>query len=184
MWFIDMGCYIRCLAVEHTRRGAIEDVDRCRHILTLEVAGQPIRLEHASSHGDHALIPPLHNPILLRGVGGGELALDAALGAVALELHGGEFTSPISTEHLQLLPGLHFDGGLEILDLRWRLILAREESDLHVPAHVINKKQEVLVTTRCHRGDGAAQVTVNQLKSRLCSPSCLSRERRTTLFAN
>jgi hypothetical protein len=84
------------------------------------------------------------------------LALDAALDAVAPKLHRGEFTSPISTEQLQLLPGLHYDGGLEILDLRWRLILAVEESDPHVPAHVINKKQEVLVTTRRHRGDEAA----------------------------
>jgi hypothetical protein len=82
---------VRRLAVEGTRWGAVEDVDRCRHSLTPEVAGQPLRLEDASSHGDHALIPLLHNPILLRGVRGGELALDAALGAVAPELHGGEF---------------------------------------------------------------------------------------------
>jgi hypothetical protein len=120
-------------------------VDRCRHILTPEVPEEPFRLEHALCHGDHALVAPLHHPVLLWGIGGSELALDATLGAVLPELHRGEFASPVGAEHLQLLPCLHLDSGMEILDLRWRLILVGEESDPHVPTHVINKKQKILV---------------------------------------
>jgi hypothetical protein len=109
--------FIWRIAVESARRGAIEDVDHRRHSLTPKVPGQPFRLEHASRNGDHALVAPLYHPVLLWAIGGSQLALDAVLSAIQLELHGGEFASLIGTEHLQLLPCLHLDNGLEILDL-------------------------------------------------------------------
>jgi hypothetical protein len=110
--------FILRLAVESARQGAVEDVDHRRHSLTPEVPGQPFHLEHAPCHGNHALVAPLYHLVLLRGIGGSE----SVLSAILLELHRGEFASPIGAEHLQLLPRLHLDCGLEILDLRWRLI--------------------------------------------------------------
>jgi hypothetical protein len=45
------------------------------------------------------------------------LVLNAALDAVLSELYRGEFASLFGVEHLQLLPCLHLDSGMKILDL-------------------------------------------------------------------
>jgi hypothetical protein len=94
--------FVRCLAVECARRSSVEDVDCRRHSLTPEVARQPLCFEHALRHGDHTLIVPLHHPVLLRRVRGGELACDATLGVIPAELHRRELTSAICPQHLQL----------------------------------------------------------------------------------
>jgi hypothetical protein len=73
---------------------------------------------------------------------------------------------------------------MEILDLRWRLILVGEESDPHVPANVINKKQKILVIAGGCRCDWATQITVDELENRLGPPLCLYREWCVTLLAN
>jgi hypothetical protein len=137
--------FIRHLAVESERRVRLRMWTAVDTSSPQKYPRSPFAL---SMHRAMATTLWLHHsttPVLLWGIGGSELALDVALGAVLPELHRGEFASPVGAEHLQLLPCLHLDSGMEILDLRWRLILVGEESDPHVPTHVINKKQKILV---------------------------------------
>lgn len=98
---------VRHLPVERARRRSVEDVD-------LEVLRQALRVEHASSHGDDALVAAFHDPILLRRIAGREMPLDA----VPPEFHGRELptttTTTISAENFELPAGLNLDGGLEV----------------------------------------------------------------------
>jgi hypothetical protein len=152
--------------------------------LGLPHVGGPADYRTQYSNSDHALVASLYHPIMLWGIGGSELVLNAALGVVLPELHRGEFAFSIAMEHLQLLPCLQLDRGLEILDLRWRLIFTGEESEPHVSAHIINKKQKILVTTWGCGCDWATQIAADELENRLGSPLCLCREWCVTLLAN
>jgi hypothetical protein len=112
-------------------QGTVEDVHGHRDRLTPEVSRQLLGLDHAVCHANKALVLPLHYPILLKRIRGGELPLDAMLNTMLIELHRCELPpSPppprtIGAEDLQLLPCLNLDSGLELIDRRWRLILAR-----------------------------------------------------------
>jgi hypothetical protein len=127
-WNLPVLGFEWCLAFEHSRWLLVENVHHRHHNLTPEVVGQSLRLEHASHHGDHTLIPLFHHPILLWRIRCGELMVDTMLCTVFTKLHGGEFPYVIRAHHLQILASLHLDGSLKALDLLWCLILARKQS--------------------------------------------------------
>ena len=119
-----MPSLIRRLAGQSSHGSMVEEEQRRRNRLPLEASREPLCFHHGARHGDHGLIPPLDYFVLLGGVGRGELSLDAAVCAVGTELDGGELTTTISPEHLELAPGLQLGRRLEALDHRRCLILA------------------------------------------------------------
>ena len=71
----------------------------CSHHCLPPILGQhSTLLVHSPRHGQHHLVSPLHDSILLQQEGGAELMLDAFIHAVDGELYGGEI--------LELAPAL------------------------------------------------------------------------------
>jgi hypothetical protein len=105
------------------------------------------------------------------------VALDPIICAVGDELHGGELASVIGVQHLELEAALLFYSSLYMLNgvrgcrLRWK------KDGPHEPRSIIHQQQEVASTSWCHRRDGAAEVTVDELELLQRTVRNLSRKR-------
>jgi hypothetical protein len=79
---------------------------------------------------------------MLRCVGGGVLALDAALGAVLNVGDGGELTPVVCAQHPQALTHLHRDVSLELVYCLQCFVLGRHQRQPHIVVVVVDEEQE------------------------------------------
>jgi hypothetical protein len=68
------------------------------------------------SRGEHCLVPPLHDDVLLRHVRHGEVMLHALILAVARELDRGELAALVGVQHSQATTTLVLGDNLHLLD--------------------------------------------------------------------
>lgn len=98
------------------------------------------------------------------------------------ERHRGEFTTTVHAKCTKLRPSLHFDSSLESLDGLCHFMLVGEKDCPHVPCHVVDEQEYVaLATIRC-RGDGPADIPVDDIDAALCPANCHLWEWASTLF--
>jgi hypothetical protein len=92
----------------------------------------------------------------------GELMLYSQLGAVLVELRRCELSSAVHVERHQILSRLPLCGKLNVLDRCHRDVLGWQQRYPHVAGVIIDKEEEVYVTTWCLWRDWDTQVSVQQ----------------------
>jgi hypothetical protein len=130
------------------------------------------------------LVLAFHHPILLRGLRGSELLVHPALCTIPTKPNRSDPSSTISVEDLQLVPCVHLNAHLEVLDREFSVILAWQEHQPHEAVEIIDEQQEVLVATRSGGGDGITKVTMNQVEDAACTSVCLLGEGCVTVLAS
>ena len=93
-----MPSLIRCHPVECLGGRAVEDVDRCHHLLSPEDNRHSPLLEESPSHPHNRLVASLGDVVLLRAVRRGVVALNALIRAVRRELNRREFAAVVGAQ--------------------------------------------------------------------------------------
>jgi hypothetical protein len=164
-----MPSLIRCHPVECLGGRAVDDVDRCRHRLSLEDMRHSPLLEESPSHPHNRLVTPLDDAVLLRAVRCGVVALNALIRAVRRELSRREFAAVVGAQDAQLAAALRLRMDLHTLDGVRSLCLVAKDHHPHVAGEVVDKQQEVPSSFWCCWSHRATQVPMHELEPLLSS---------------
>jgi hypothetical protein len=104
------------------------------------------------------------------------LPLDTTLGALRLELNGGEFACIVSAQHTQVFVRLHLNFGLKFVQCSKGVSLGGEQCNPHVPALEIHKQKKIFLTTGSHRRNQAAKISMVRIQQTLHTPLCQRQE--------
>jgi hypothetical protein len=136
---------------------------------------------HTERHVDDSFVGALGNSVVLGGVGRRKVVLNSRLLKVVGKSSVAEFTTSISDEPEEIVPGLLFKEGFKVENGLGGGQFLLQEGYTNVAGVLVDQGEKVATSQVGSRGDGPNQVSVNSMERVIC-PVKVASEREASEF--